>query len=189
MVLRKDTQMRFHAISKSTALGVCNPNIDLEISNDFKKLSTPFPLIPCKAIVRSSPPELDCDRPPKVGSTQFPAYSTILDRNSNTEFDKETLYFTDNARMRHMAAERFSDESKEKIDEDYTKTINDFFRMELDKMDQIHPKNRENMKQLFLAYLQNSTGSKKALHECLQKMQDRVVAAAKLKKKQGDKQT
>ena len=39
--------------------------------------------------------------------------------------------------------------------------------MELDKMEDYHPINRDNMRGAYFAYLQNTPGSTKAIRECV----------------------
>jgi hypothetical protein len=46
-------------------------------------------------------------------------------------------------------------------------TKDDFYRMELDKLDDVHPLNRPHMRKAYFAYLQNTPGSKKAITECV----------------------
>ena len=43
--------------------------------------------------------------------------------------------------------------------------------MELDKLDEVHPANRDNMKAAYKAYLQNTPGSKKAIKECMKDLE------------------
>ena len=49
---------------------------------------------------------------------------------------------------------KFSSQAGAKVQEDYKRTKEDFFRMELDKMDEIHPINRSHMRRTYCAYLQ-----------------------------------
>ena len=56
------------------------------------------------------------------------------------------------------------DESTARITEDQNRTINDFYRM---RLDQFHPYSKQHMMRVYHAYLENTAGSKKALHELL----------------------
>ena len=48
--------------------------------------------------------------------------------------------------------------------------------MELDKIEEYHPCNRSNMKAVYLAYLQNNRGSKKAVRECIRGVEEKENA-------------
>ncbi|KAJ8322318.1 hypothetical protein KUTeg_000789 [Tegillarca granosa] len=61
---------------------------------------------------------------------------------------------------------KFSPHAQNKVDSDYNRTKQDFYRMELDKIDEIHPLNRPHMRKAYFAYLQNTPGSRKAIKEC-----------------------
>jgi hypothetical protein len=39
--------------------------------------------------------------------------------------------------------------------------------MDLDRLDEVHPLNRQHMRKAYFAYLQNTPGSKKAIIECV----------------------
>lgn len=62
---------------------------------------------------------------------------------------------------------RYKHDAPKKLDSDYKRTRNDFYRMDLDRLDEIHPTNRQHMRKAYFAYLQNTPGSKKAINECV----------------------
>ena len=62
---------------------------------------------------------------------------------------------------------RFGQEAKKRVDSDYERTKADFYRMDLDRLDEVHPINRPHMRKAYFAYLQNTPGSKKAIKECV----------------------
>ena len=66
---------------------------------------------------------------------------------------------------REKIAEKYGVEVPERVDRDYVRTKQDFYRMELDRFDAYHPKNRHRMKMTYKAYLQNTPGSRKALND------------------------
>jgi hypothetical protein len=59
--------------------------------------------------------------------------------------------------------QRFSLNAPQKVDKDYKRTKDDFYRMELDKLDDVHPLNRPHMRKAYFAYPQNTPGSKKLM--------------------------
>jgi hypothetical protein len=73
--------------------------------------------------------------------------------------------------VRQEVQEQCSIRGSKKIDEDYKRTKADFYRMELDKMDEYSAINRPHMKAAYFAYLQNTTGSKKALKDCVRSVE------------------
>ena len=72
--------------------------------------------------------------------------------------------------FRKELREKYSSQGKAKIEKDYERTKVDFYRMELHKLNDVHPVNRDNMKKAYYAYLQNTPGSKKAVKECVKEV-------------------
>lgn len=70
--------------------------------------------------------------------------------------------------------QRFSINAPTKVDSDYKRTKDDFYRMDLDKLDEIHPMNRPHMRKAYFAYLQNTPGSRKAVTECVRSLDTTV---------------
>ena len=54
---------------------------------------------------------------------------------------------------------------------DYKRTREDFYRMQLDELENYHESNRDNMLRMYHSYLENTPGSKKALRELC----DRII--------------
>ena len=68
---------------------------------------------------------------------------------------------------RQQLREKYSQNAGSRVDEEYTRTKQDYYRMDLDKLEEIHPLNRDHMRETYFAYLQNNPGSKKAIQECV----------------------
>ena len=64
--------------------------------------------------------------------------------------------------------EKYGRKADKKVSEEYERTKNDFYRMELDKLDEYNARSRPLMTQTYKAYLQNNLGSKRAVKECLE---------------------
>lgn len=62
---------------------------------------------------------------------------------------------------------RYKHDAPKKVNADYSRTKDDFYRMDLDRLDEVHPINRRHMRKAYFAYLQNTPGSKKAIKECV----------------------
>lgn len=61
----------------------------------------------------------------------------------------------------------YSDSAEDKVGSEYTRTVNDFFRMGLHRMQDYHPINRPHMRACYFAYFQNNKGAKKAVYKCV----------------------
>ena len=59
---------------------------------------------------------------------------------------------------RKFFKEHLSSQSTKKVDDDYLKTKNDFYRMNLHKYSEFSDEKKENLRQTCLAYLQNTPG-------------------------------
>lgn len=74
--------------------------------------------------------------------------------------------------QRKQLKKKWSKRSPERVKKDYTKTKNDFYRMELDKLNEMRPTyNRPSMVNTYNAYLKNTPGSKQALDDCISGIQ------------------
>lgn len=60
---------------------------------------------------------------------------------------------------------RYKHDAPKKVNADYSRTKDDFYRMDLDRLDEVHPINRRHMRKAYFAYLQNTPGSKKAIDQ------------------------
>ncbi|RUS76164.1 hypothetical protein EGW08_016076, partial [Elysia chlorotica] len=101
----------------------------------------------------------------KGGSTRLPKFPVV---NLETrDLATKQLFYSDVPALRHELKTKYSSSAKTKVAEDYERTQQDFYRMELDKLDQVHPINRKHMTSAYFAYLQNTPGSKKAINECV----------------------
>lgn len=81
--------------------------------------------------------------------------------------------FTDVPRLRRELREKYTSNATEKLKKDYARTKQDFYRMELDKLDEVPGDlNRRNLRLAYHAYLKNTPGSRQALFDCLRKTKD-----------------
>lgn len=75
-------------------------------------------------------------------------------------------------KFRKELKEKYSSQGKAKVEKDYERMKMDFYRMELHRLKDVHPVNRDNMRAAYLAYLQNTPGSSKAVKECMKELAD-----------------
>lgn len=100
--------------------------------------------------------------------SKSPNILSNIHKNSQVNIDiRLTLY---DFIIRKELRDKYSSQGKAKIEKDYERTKVDFYRMELHKLKDVHPVNRDNMKKAYYAYLQNTPGSKKAVKECVKEV-------------------
>ncbi|XP_033726896.1 uncharacterized protein LOC117316433 isoform X4 [Pecten maximus] len=149
--------------TRSTAIGLCDPWIDLRMDkNILPKLEQP------KGQGRDKPKsqKKKKESSPKEGSTRLPKFP-VVDFNSGKENATKKFPYNEVAKFRTELKDRFSSNAKKKVNKDYKRTKDDFYRMDLHKLDEIHPLNRPHMRRTYFAYLQNTPGSRKAVKDCV----------------------
>ncbi|KAK6186966.1 hypothetical protein SNE40_006221 [Patella caerulea] len=105
----------------------------------------------------------------KEGSTRLPKYPVVT--LETADLANKQLYYSDVPMLREELRQKYSANATKKVEEDYEKTKQDFYRMDLDKLNEVHPVNRQHMKSTYFAYLQNTPGSKKAVNECVKSVE------------------
>ena len=60
------------------------------------------------------------------------------------------------------------------MDADYKRTQQDFYRMDLDRLDQVAPTSRRHLTATYMAYLQNTPGSRRAVSECVRSLEGKA---------------
>ncbi|ESO83233.1 hypothetical protein LOTGIDRAFT_236810 [Lottia gigantea] len=152
--------------SRTTAIGLIDPWKNLEMDKSV------LPVLEPKAVNRGETQkkkEKKIDERAKKtkheGSTRLPKYPVVTLETSDLATKK--LYYSDVPMLREELKQKYSANATKKIEEDYEKTKQDFYRMDLDKLNEVHPVNREHMRSTYFAYLQNTPGSKKAINECV----------------------
>jgi hypothetical protein len=58
-------------------------------------------------------------------------------------------------------------DDERKLEKDFKRTTQDFYRMELDRLYIMKPESRSSIHRTYNAYLHNTPGSKKAIQECI----------------------
>ncbi|KAK2170262.1 hypothetical protein NP493_1155g00126 [Ridgeia piscesae] len=127
----------------------------------------------------------------KEGSTHLPKFPAVNIKTS--DLTTRTLYYSDVPTLREALRKKYSSNADTKIEKDYTRTKQDFHRMDLDKMDEYHPISRPHMRATYFAYLQahlpsiltlvcyrilvdvNNPGSRKAVYDCVKQISQKEV--------------
>ena len=169
-------EFRHNYISRNTAQGLCDPWVDLRMDHDIlpkigsaQRTSTRGTY----SLERSKEQKKEKDSKEKKreqqGSTRLPKFPVVP---FHTGKENATMRFPyqDIPKFRQEMDQRFSLNAPQKVDKDYKRTKDDFYRMELDKLDDVHPLNRPHMRKAYFAYLQNTPGSKKAITECVRSL-------------------
>ncbi|XP_061166802.1 uncharacterized protein LOC133175709 [Saccostrea echinata] len=116
------------------------------------------------------------NRPPPKGSTYFPQFPNVNYPYVQAESPTRMFELDDVPKVRKQLKKKWSKRSPERVKKDYTKTKNDFYRMELDKLNEMRPTyNRPSMVNTYTAYLQNTPGSKQALDECISGIESKLL--------------
>ncbi|KAK6959680.1 halomucin [Biomphalaria glabrata] len=151
--------------SRSTAQTLIDPWVDLRMSTELPPIISPRQ---ATLNAETSKKEGRAKKPPnreETAATRFPVIRMDL-----KELETKPLYYSDVPTLREHLKTKYSANAQAKIKEDYTRTQQEFYRMELDRLDQVHPVNRKHMTGVYFAYLQNTPGSKKAVTECVGKL-------------------
>lgn len=156
-VIEKDATKHGEYQTRQTALGLVDPWVDHQMD---------VTLLP-KTIVKEPAPFKE---PPKKekkqgeGSTILPVFHDVTMAGKDLA---RKLDYSDVPALREELQLKYTSQAQSKVEFDYKRTKNDFYRMELHKLRDIHPLNRGNMKAAYFAYLQNTPGSTKALKDCI----------------------
>lgn len=154
-------------ITRNTAQGLCDPWIALRMDKEIlPKLETSSKNPSTASSSKSHKKQgKEKNRPPKEGSTRLPKFP-VVNFNAGKENATKQFPYSEIPQFREEMRSKFSPHAQNKVDSDYNRTKQDFYRMELDKIDEIHPLNRPHMRKAYFAYLQNTPGSRKAIKEC-----------------------
>lgn len=174
-------EFRHSYVSRSTAIGLCDPWVDLEMDNTIlpkigsaQRTSTRGQeRTRCKKSERSESQEREKEKKEKKGSTRLPKFP-VVPFHTGKENATQRFPYQDIPKFRQEMDQRFSLHAPKKVDSDYRRTKDDFYRMDLDKLDEVHPINRPHMRKAYFAYLQNTPGSKKAITECVRSLDTSV---------------
>ncbi|KAL8599461.1 hypothetical protein ACOMHN_066765 [Nucella lapillus] len=158
--------------SRNTACGLTDPWIDLrmdqEILPQIPSASRPTTRHdqPNKPRSKSKTKKSSCSEVNrKEGSTRLPKFPVVT--LETKDLATKQLFYSDVPMLRKELKTKYSSQSRSKVDADYQRTRADFYRMDLDRLDQVHPVNRPHLTSAYLAYLQNTPGSRRAVHECV----------------------
>ncbi|XP_061177772.1 DNA ligase 1-like [Saccostrea echinata] len=153
-------------VSRNTAIGLCDPWTDLRMDRELlPRLETPTKKSRTRAMQKEQKPKKK-EKPPKQGSTRLPKFP-VVDFSSSKENATKRFPYSEVPKFRQEVMGRYKHDAPKKLNSDYSRTRDDFYRMDLDRLDEVHPINRPHMRKAYFAYLQNTPGSKKAINECV----------------------
>ncbi|XP_041360941.1 ABC transporter F family member 4-like isoform X2 [Gigantopelta aegis] len=164
-------EVRHVYTSRSTALGLCDPVQDYRMDHWAKGMEK-LPHV-SKPINRHHEmmkkekkiKERESRHKTHEGSTRLPKFPVVTMKTD--DLVTKQLFYSDVPMLRRELEEKYSANAQSKIDEDFKRTQEDFYRMELDRMDEYHPSNRPLMCQAYFAYLSNTPGSRKAINDIM----------------------
>nr|XP_011440708.2 myb-like protein V isoform X3 [Crassostrea gigas] len=152
-------------VSRNTAIGLCDPWTDLRMDRELlPRLETPSKKSRAKG--QQNAKKGKKEKPPKQGSTRLPKFP-VVEFSSGKENATKCFPYSEVPKFRQEVMGRYKHDAPKKVNADYSRTKDDFYRMDLDRLDEVHPINRRHMRKAYFAYLQNTPGSKKAIKECV----------------------
>ncbi|XP_071941040.1 uncharacterized protein [Antedon mediterranea] len=155
--------VRHGYITRKTAIGLVDP----EVSHSMDIVVDPVPAsVPCPTRPDIKKIVLTRSSDNKEGSTRLPRWPVVSYKRpvpNNTE-----LNWGDVPSLRSELGTKYSSNAHERKQKDYTRTKQDWSRMELFKLKELHEINREHMRMTCNAYLGTSPGSRKAVEELAQ---------------------
>ncbi|XP_022334743.2 uncharacterized protein LOC111131466 isoform X4 [Crassostrea virginica] len=153
-------------VSRNTAIGLCDPWTDLRMDRELlPRLETPSKKSRAKG-AQNAKRGKSKEKPPNKGSTRLPKFP-VVDFSSSKENATKCFPYSEVPKFRQEVMGRYKHDAPKKLNSDYSRTKDDFYRMDLDRLDEVHPINRPHMRKAYFAYLQNTPGSKKAIKECV----------------------
>lgn len=163
--------------SRSTAIGLCDPWVDLRMDHELLPQISARPFTRHNTAghssKRGSHKEKKGDGPNrKEGSTHLPKFPVVS--LETKELATKQLSYSDVPMLRKELKTKYSSQSKQKVDQDYKRTQQDFYRMDLDRLDHVAPNNRRHLTSTYMAYLQNTPGSRRAVTECVQRLEGKA---------------
>lgn len=166
-LLDSPEETRHSYMVRRTATGLCDPWIDHQMDRDALPRIEPKTASQDDGSKRSkkkkgSPRE-------KEGSTRLPVFPAV--NIPASDLQRRKLYFSDVPMLRDELRKRYLENEDGRVKKDYNRTKADFYRMELDKMDEYHPLSRPSMRSAYFAYLQNTRGSRLALYDCIKELE------------------
>ncbi|KAI8497604.1 hypothetical protein Bbelb_249100 [Branchiostoma belcheri] len=146
--------------TRQTAIGLTDPEVSWRMDHVMLPMMTSRPMTePAPTARRSYEPDT---RPPKEGSTHLPMFPKINYSKTETA-RKEIINYGEVPKLRQELKAKYGTGAEERRREDYRRTKQDFYRMELDKLKYIHPINRGHMKAACTTYLGTTPGSQRAI--------------------------
>ncbi|XP_033109062.1 uncharacterized protein LOC117110464 isoform X2 [Anneissia japonica] len=156
--------VRHGFVTRKTAIGLVDP----EVSHSMDVVVDPVPnSVPCSPRPEVKKVLVTRSNQKKEGSTHLPKWPVVSYKRPDVAINKR-LDWGDVPLLRNDLGTKYSSNAHERRQKDYTRTKQDWSRMELHKLKEIHGVNREHMRMTCHAYLGTSPGSKKAVEELAQ---------------------
>ncbi|XP_076456416.1 uncharacterized protein LOC143290787 [Babylonia areolata] len=163
--------------TRNTAQGLTDPWIDLrmdrEILPKIPTSSRPATRHDDKSRSKSKAKKgSGSDAKRNEGSTRLPKFPVVTLETKGLE--TKQLYYSDVPMLRKELKTKYSSQARSKVDADYQRTRQDFYRMDLDRLDQVAPTNRPHLTSAYKAYLQNTPGSRRAVQDCIKTLEGKA---------------
>ncbi|XP_076437611.1 uncharacterized protein LOC143276841 [Babylonia areolata] len=159
---------RYTCSSRSTAQGLTDPWVDLRMDTQILPHISSRPTTRSDTKSRRSKSRKGTEPSRKEGSTRLPKFPVVA--METKDLVNKQLYYSDVPTLRKELKTMHTAQARNRRDTDYKRTQQDFYRMDLDRLDQVPEGNRQHLTSTYMAYL-NTPGSRRAVTECVRTVQ------------------
>ncbi|XP_077990151.1 uncharacterized protein LOC144444562 isoform X2 [Glandiceps talaboti] len=150
-------EVRHGYITRKTAVGMVDPEVSHRMDVELDPVPDSLPV----STPRDGSQKDKKQGGKKEGSTRLPKWPVV--KMDNPDMANKEMDWSDVPKLREELRTKYSGNATERKKNDYTRTKQDWYRMELSELKKIHPVNRAHMKVTCTAYLGTSPGAKKAV--------------------------
>ncbi|XP_070209070.1 neurofilament heavy polypeptide-like isoform X2 [Littorina saxatilis] len=167
-----ESEQFFTFSSRNTAQGLTDPWTDLRMDQEILPQISSRPNTRSEPKLRRKKGKKSSEPNRKEGSTRLPKFPVVT--LETKELATKQLYHSDVPMLRKELKTKYSSQARTKVDADYKRTQQDFYRMELDRMEKVAPTSRRHLTSTYMAYLQNTPGSRRAVSDCVRTLEGKA---------------
>lgn len=157
--------VRHGYITRKTAIGLVDPEVSHSMDVVVDSVPESLPMDPKETyfwMKQKSPRARKTDPTGMDGSTRLPKWPVVKFQKPEIGL-QEQINWGDVPKLREQLKERYGGNADVRYKSDYTRTKQDWYRMELEELKNINEVNRGHMQLTCHTYLGTSPGSKKAV--------------------------
>ncbi|XP_071854031.1 uncharacterized protein [Apostichopus japonicus] len=164
-LLDSPEHVRHGYITRKTAIGLVDPEVSHSMDVIVDGVPESKPIDPRETYFwmrQKSPREKKNDKSKPDGSTRLPKWPVVKFQKPEIGLQKE-INWGDVPKLRDQLNERYGGNAEQRYKSDFTRTKQDWNRMELEALKDINEVNRGHMQLTCHTYLGTSAGSRKAV--------------------------